>query len=89
MINAIALPLAGVYGQEERCVRMGYDSPPGERSDARTPGEAMQQYTCSEYRREMILMGLKRQAADPGIDELEREKLEAQIRQLERELDME
>lgn len=45
-------------------------------------------YTCSDYRREMILMGLKRRAADPQISLPEKERLQEQIRQLEAEMGM-
>ena len=46
------------------------------------------QPTCTEYRHEMILLGLKKQLADPGIDDAQKEKLEERIRQVEKELGM-
>jgi hypothetical protein len=49
----------------------------------------MQRNTCSDYRHEMILMGLKRRLADPDLGDEEKEELETRIRQLEIELGME
>ncbi len=46
-------------------------------------------HSCSDYRREMILASLKRQAADPHMHEVEKEKLREQIRRLETELGLE
>jgi hypothetical protein len=48
----------------------------------------MKPYTCTEYRQEMILLGLKRQLADPGLDADEKKRLEEQIRKIEKEMDM-
>lgn len=46
-------------------------------------------YTCSDYRAEMILMGLQRQLASKEIDEAQREKLRGQIKTLEKEMGIE
>jgi hypothetical protein len=43
-------------------------------------------YTCADYRVEMILLGLKRRAADETLSPDERDFLEAEIRKLEKTL---
>lgn len=48
----------------------------------------MPQYTCQEYRREMMLAGLKKRVSHPGLSEDEREILRREIRRLEAELEM-
>jgi len=48
----------------------------------------MKPYTCSDYRQEMILAGLKRQLAQSDLGEDEKKNLEEQIRQLETALGM-
>jgi hypothetical protein len=48
----------------------------------------MKRYTCTDYRQEMVLLSLKRQLADPGLDSAEKQRLESQIRQLEKEMGM-
>lgn len=48
----------------------------------------MKQYTCTDYRQEMILLGLKRRLAEAGLDENEKQVLEEQIRKLEAEIGM-
>jgi hypothetical protein len=40
-------------------------------------------YTCTDYRSEMVLLGLRRQLADENLSDPEREALETQVRQLE------
>jgi len=45
-------------------------------------------YTCSEYREEMILLGLKRRLADPDLPETEKQALLARISRLEQEMGM-
>ncbi len=45
-------------------------------------------YTCTEYREEMILLGLRRRLADPGLSEAERRSLQERISQLEQEMGM-
>lgn len=40
-------------------------------------------YGCGDYREEMMLVGLKRQLADPDLDEAARHRLEEQVRLLE------
>lgn len=46
-------------------------------------------YTCTEYRQEMILLGLKRQLEDSGLPEAEQQRLTEKIRQLEQQMGME
>ncbi|MEE4608037.1 MAG: hypothetical protein V2L15_04050 [Desulfobacteraceae bacterium] len=46
-------------------------------------------YTCTDYRIEMMLLSLKRQAADENLSHSERETLEMQIRDLEKTLGIE
>ena len=43
-------------------------------------------YTCSDYRQEMILAGLRRRLADPDLDEREKERLTRQVQQMEQEM---
>jgi hypothetical protein len=45
-------------------------------------------YTCTEYRQEMILLGLKRQLADPMLPEAQRMNIAEKIRELERQMEM-
>ncbi|WP_372681993.1 hypothetical protein [Desulfosarcina sp.] len=45
-------------------------------------------YTCAEYRQEMILLGLKRQLADPMLTEPQRVHVADKIRELERQMGM-
>jgi hypothetical protein len=44
------------------------------------------QYTCREYREEMLLLGLKRQAENPELPEAQRLELADKIRKLELEM---
>ena len=46
-------------------------------------------YTCADYRLEMMLLSLKRQAADKTLSPNERETLEVRIRDLEKALGIE
>jgi hypothetical protein len=46
----------------------------------------MKRYTCNDYRQEMMLAGLRKQLANPDLDESEKKQLEEQIRQLEAEM---
>lgn len=48
----------------------------------------MSRYTCNDYRQEMILVGLKKQLTDPNLTDAQREQLQAQIRQLKAEMDL-
>lgn len=43
-------------------------------------------YTCTDYRTEMILLGLQRRLAVPDLNEAERESLRLEIRKLETEM---
>ena len=43
-------------------------------------------YTCSDYRTEMILLGLRRRMAAPDLSEIERESLRREIQKLETEM---
>jgi hypothetical protein len=46
-------------------------------------------YTCADYRIEMMLLSLKKQAVDENLSQSERETLEQQIRNLEKTLGIE
>lgn len=46
-------------------------------------------YTCTDYRQEMILLGLKKRLQDPEISEREKEEIQKEIKKLEKEMDME
>ena len=48
----------------------------------------MKPYTCSDYRQEMILAGLRRQLAQSNLGEAEKKRLEEQIRRVESEMGM-
>lgn len=48
----------------------------------------MKPYTCTEYRQEMILLGLQRRLADPNLDPAEKQRLQEQIRKIEKDMDM-
>lgn len=41
---------------------------------------------CSEYRREMILLGLRNKLADPQLKDEDRKRIEEEIRRLEIEI---
>lgn len=43
-------------------------------------------YTCTDYRTEMILLGLRRRLAAAEMSEAERESLRAEIQTLETEM---
>ncbi len=45
-------------------------------------------YTCAEYRQEMILLGLKRQLETPGLPEAQRMRIAEKIDELERQMGM-
>jgi hypothetical protein len=45
-------------------------------------------YTCNEYREEMILLGLRRQLQQPGLTDDERKRLEEEVSRLERLIGM-
>lgn len=47
-----------------------------------------QPYTCTDYRQEMILVGLKQQLANPDLDPAERKRLEDEVRKLEAAMGM-
>ncbi len=46
-------------------------------------------YTCNEYRAEMILLSLELRLNKPGISETERLAIEAEIRKIRAEMNME
>ena len=46
-------------------------------------------YTCSEYREEMLLLGLRRRLHTGDISDEERERLKARIKDLESSMGME
>ena len=45
-------------------------------------------YTCTEYRQEMILLGLKRQLEAPGVPEAQRMRITEKINELEQQMGM-
>ena len=46
----------------------------------------MKPYTCTDYRQEMVLIGLKRRLADPTLDPKEKKSIEIEIKKLETEM---
>lgn len=49
---------------------------------------ASETYTCTEYRREMMLLSLLRQLEDPRLPEAEKKGILKQVRELELQLGM-
>ena len=45
-------------------------------------------YTCTQYRQEMILLGMKRQMEDPGLPQAEKIRIAEKIRELEQQMGM-
>lgn len=43
-------------------------------------------YTCTEYREEMILLGLQKRLASPGLTPEEKQKLLDEIKRVEKEM---
>lgn len=43
-------------------------------------------YTCKDYRMEMSLLGMRRQICNPDLSDSDKEKLQNEIDQLEKEL---
>ena len=50
--------------------------------------ESDAQYTCREYREEMVLLGLRRRLAQGDLSEEERRALRARLKELEAEMEM-
>ena len=48
----------------------------------------MPQYTCREYRQEMLLMGLRRQLLKENLSDADRKRLLDEIRRLEKQMEM-
>ncbi len=46
-------------------------------------------YTCNEYREEMILLGLKKKLSSSDLTKEEKEKLILEIKEIEKQMDME
>ena len=51
-------------------------------------GEQDAQYTCMEYREEMVLLGLKRKLEQENLTEAERKAILEQVRELEEAMGM-
>lgn len=45
-------------------------------------------YTCTQYRQEMILLGLKRQLTDPDLSKAEKRLIADEIKAVERQMGM-
>jgi hypothetical protein len=48
----------------------------------------MKNYTCNDYRQEMILLALKQQLVDSDLSQAQKERLQEQVRQIEAEMDL-
>ncbi len=48
----------------------------------------MGNYTCNDYREEMVLLGLKKRLNDPGLTKDEKEKLIKEIKKIEKSMGM-
>jgi hypothetical protein len=46
----------------------------------------MKRYTCTDYRKEMMLAGLRKQLADPDLGPEQKQRLEVEIKRLETEI---
>ena len=47
------------------------------------------QYTCNDYREEMILLGLQRRLKNPDLTDEEKKAIQAEIKKIEKLMDME
>jgi len=54
-----------------------------------TGKQAGNSYTCTDYRAEMILLGLTRRLQEKGLDSRQKEELQRQIKIIEAEIGME
>ncbi len=54
-----------------------------------TDTKAGHSYTCTDYRAEMILLGLTRRLQAEGLDSRQKEELQRQIKTIEAEMGME
>jgi len=45
-------------------------------------------YTCTEYRQEMMLLGLRRQLEEPDLNEAEKGRIIEKVRELELQMGM-
>ncbi|MBT8342042.1 MAG: hypothetical protein HKP58_07935 [Desulfatitalea sp.] len=45
-------------------------------------------YTCTQYREEMVLLGLKRRLSEPALNTEERKRIEKEIKKLEAQMGM-
>ena len=44
--------------------------------------------TCNDYRQEMMLLGLKRRLAREDLSDIEKQAIEAEIKKIEREIQL-
>lgn len=49
----------------------------------------MKRYTCTDYRQEMMLAGLRKQLTDPNLSAEQLERLRREIERLEAEMGLE
>ena len=49
----------------------------------------MKQYTCTDYRQEMMLAGLRKQLSDPDLSADQKKRLEREVKRLEAEMGLE
>lgn len=49
----------------------------------------MKRYTCTDYRQEMMLAGLRKQLSDPNLSADQKKRLEREIKRLEAEMGLE
>ncbi|MCG8687545.1 MAG: hypothetical protein MI892_21905 [Desulfobacterales bacterium] len=55
-------------------------------TDMDNPKQKTSNYTCNDYREEMILLGLQKQLAKPGLSPEEKETLKKQIIEVEKQM---
>ena len=71
-----------------RLALFGEPRTPNPEPRTQNPMKPTGKYTCTEYRQEMILLGLKRQLEDPVLPDAQRVHVAEKIRELERQMGM-
>jgi len=66
----------------------GFSFLAGFSGEVQNMSEPKAQYTCMDYRQEMVLLGMKRRLEQETLDEAERKAIQEQVRALEAAMDM-
>lgn len=67
---------------------LGWLRRPPEHKDNFFMSNSPSRYTCNEYREEMLLLSLRRRLADPSLPAAEKEALQKEIQELEKQMGM-